>query len=407
MKKIIFLFLLGIIGISCSQTEKNFLETKDAYFGLTPPGLIPEVFAPGIVSDTTWAEHCQVAISPKGDEIFFSVYTSIYRSPDGKYNTEQLYHSKFTNGEWTKPQIAPFTNDNKHGGNGGPVFALDGTKLFFYQRKPRDKYMYYIEKENGKWSKEPINVGEPYNTKPGEVAKNWTPVFTKEGNAYKFNQEERVILKYKYEDVTFSQPDTMTIHKDFRLSFNIYVSPEESYFIFSGYHYKGMGGLDLYICFKQVDGSWGYPINMGDKINTNLNERFPVVSPDGKFMFFMRHTETQDIFWVSTSAFEDFEKESLVKSKKPPVFHPIELSSEELDNYVGLYSSPDLSMKIEIIKSGNILMGQLQGRRMFSLECYDKDKFKYDPGFLKIAFFPEENRMIMDRGGSIVEMNKE
>ena len=406
MKKLALPFLLGLICASCTQNENNFLESKDAYFGLTPPSSTPEVFAPGLVSDTSWAEHCQVAISPKGDEIFFSVYTSIYRSPDGKYNTEQLYHSKFSNGVWTKPEIAHFTDDNKHGGNGGPVFSLDGSKLFFYQRKPRDKFMYYIEKENGEWSKA-INVGEPYNTKAGEVAKNWTPVFTKKGNAYKFHQDKRVILKYKYEDVIFSQPDTMAVHKDFRLSFNVYVSPDESYYIFSGYHYKGIGALDLYICFKQDDGNWGYPINMGDKINTELNERFPTVSPDGKYLFFMRHTETQDIFWVSTSVFEDLEKESIIKSKNPPVFHSINLSPEELENYVGLYLSQDNSMKTEITKTGNILKGQLQAGRVFFLECYDTNKFKYDPGFLKIEFFPEEKKMIMDRGGNIVEMKKE
>jgi len=70
MKKIVFILSIGFIITSCSLSERNFLDTKDAYFGLTPPGLIPEVFAPGIVSDSTWAEHCQVTISPKGDEIY-------------------------------------------------------------------------------------------------------------------------------------------------------------------------------------------------------------------------------------------------------------------------------------------------------------------------------------------------
>lgn len=46
------------------QQDMSFFETKDAYFGQEPPGLNPEVFAPGIVSDSTWAEHCQIAISP-------------------------------------------------------------------------------------------------------------------------------------------------------------------------------------------------------------------------------------------------------------------------------------------------------------------------------------------------------
>ena len=56
---------------------------------------------------------------------------------------------------------------------------------------------------------------------------------------------------------------------------------------------------------KTNDDKWGDPINMGDKINTSTRERFPMVSPDGKYFFFMRHTETQDFFWVSTEVIEN------------------------------------------------------------------------------------------------------
>lgn len=65
---------------------------------------------------------------------------------------------------------------------------------------------------------------------------------------------------------------------------SIYISPEEGYLIFAG----GSDNADLFICFKNIDGKWGSPVNMGDKINTNEWERFPVVSPDGKYLFFTR-----------------------------------------------------------------------------------------------------------------------
>ncbi len=404
MKKILYLVLIGFICASCNQTKQSFLESKDAYFGLTPPGIIPEVFAPGIVSDTAWAEHCQVAVSPAGDEIYWSVYTSEYPKIDGTGNTEQLYYSKIENGIWTKPKISDFTSNNKHGGNGGPVFSLDGKKLFFYQRKPRDKYMYYVEKENGQWSKDPISIGEPYNTKTVDVATNWTPVFTNKGYAYKYNQQKRVILKYKYDEAQFSQPDTMRVHENFRLSFNVYVAPDESYYIFSGYNYKGFGDLDLCICFKDSDGNWGYPIIMRDEINTKARERFPVVSPDAKYLFFMRHTETQDIFWVSTKIFDKYKRESIETMKNPPVFNAIILESEELDKYIGEYSCPELTRKLTISKEDNLLKAQIADRSPFIIECYDNNKFKYDWRMLKIEFIPDENKLLLQSGSSIYEM---
>ena len=49
---------------------------------------------------------------------------------------------------------------------------------------------------------------------------------------------------------------------------------------------------------------------MGAEINTELRERFPTVSPDGKYMFFMRHTPGQDFFWVSTEIIKNLKAQS-------------------------------------------------------------------------------------------------
>ena len=46
---------------------------------------------------------------------------------------------------------------------------------------------------------------------------------------------------------------------------------------------------------------------MGGKINTDKYERFPSVSPDGKFLFFGRNMPETfgDIFWVDAKVIED------------------------------------------------------------------------------------------------------
>ncbi|MCF8235586.1 MAG: VCBS repeat-containing protein [Bacteroidales bacterium] len=59
------------IWLSKAFESSHFLKSKDAYFGLKLPALTPEVIAPGIVSDSTWAEHCQVAVTPDGNKLYF------------------------------------------------------------------------------------------------------------------------------------------------------------------------------------------------------------------------------------------------------------------------------------------------------------------------------------------------
>lgn len=303
-KSRIALLLISMAALlwSCTQTEAKFIDSKDAYFGLTPPGLIPKVFAPGIASDTSWAEHCQVAISQEGDEIFWSAWTTEYKTEDGEKNTEQIFYSKFENGKWSVPKRAEFTENNPHGLNGGPVFSPDGSRLFFYQVKSpwvsSKMNTYYVEKKDGKWGENPILLPQPYNS----TEQNYSPIFTKNGIAYRnlFGK----ISKYTYDNGNFTFIDSIVIHEGFRQAWNFYMSPNEDYVIFADRHEGGYGDFDLYISFKTAEHNWGYPINMGPKINSELRERFPTISPDGKYLFFMRHTETQDFFWVSTEIIE-------------------------------------------------------------------------------------------------------
>jgi len=303
MIKTLLFALIVSICVSCLQSERHFLESENAYFGLTPPGLIPEVFAPGIVSDTSWQEHCQMAILPKGDEIYWS------RFADGV--TEQIYFSKFINNSWTKPKLVEFIMDDLTLVNGQPTFSPDGKKIFFYSRNRPGGLGYidtwYVERTDDGWSK-PINAGHPFNTEGDDRP----PIITQKGNAYtmgkNFAEDKVNYLRFNYTDGKFSQPTTVSTYKDSPYWWPLYVSPNESYLIFPSAMKAGFGRLDLYICFKEENNTWGEPVNLGPEINTEISERFPIVSPDGKYLFFMRHTESWDIFWVSTELFDELRK---------------------------------------------------------------------------------------------------
>ncbi|MFH2143828.1 MAG: hypothetical protein ABIJ97_15495 [Bacteroidota bacterium] len=48
----------------------------------------------------------------------------------------------------------------------------------------------------------------------------------------------------------------------------------------------GIGGSDIYIMRKLPDGSWGKAENTGNTINTESDEAFPNISPDGGILYF-------------------------------------------------------------------------------------------------------------------------
>ncbi len=91
-----------------------------------------------------------------------------------------------------------------------------------------------------------------------------------------------------------------------------------------------------------------------------------------------------------------------------PEFTPsLELASADLDQYLGVYSSPTFPLKITITKNGNALIGQATGQPSFTLEAYELDKFRFEAAGLKLEFKPVDNKMILLQGGGKFELEME
>jgi hypothetical protein len=48
----------------------------------------------------------------------------------------------------------------------------------------------------------------------------------------------------------------------------------------------GFGELDIYMAKKLPDGNWGTPVNLGPTINSQYNESYPLISFDGRTLYF-------------------------------------------------------------------------------------------------------------------------
>ncbi len=82
-----------------------------------------------------------------------------------------------------------------------------------------------------------------------------------------------------------------------------------------------------------------------------------------------------------------------------PLFSTIELLSEDLDQYLGIYSSAQLPMKITVTKNNNKLIAQATGQSSFPLEATEKDKFIFQLAGIVLEFNPSEKTMMLKQGG--------
>ncbi|MGL1886896.1 MAG: hypothetical protein OCD76_10300 [Reichenbachiella sp.] len=255
MKVIKLLILTIAVSINTAFAQKNsandpgFPPLENRYLGQKPPGLIPELFAPGIVSTEEYVAFGG-DFTPDMRAFYFTRY-------GGKYKNPTLFVMQYENHRWGSESFLSTDIDN------------------------------YRERFNPGWSE--MKSLEPYKDLPihglSVSAKGtyYIDEFTAEGDGVlrcsRLINGEREAPK----------PLDIVINTG-KWPAHPFIAPDESYLMWD-VEIEGNYGADIYISFRQQDGSWGMPINMGDEINTGLYDQSPRVTPDEKYLFFWKGDE--------------------------------------------------------------------------------------------------------------------
>lgn len=283
---------------------------RGEYFGQKKPGMIPEVFAPGIIS-TVYLEHSPVSFSPDGKTAYWTSDFREFGTIEGR-----IFFSTQENGKWTSPQLAPFS-ENLNCYN--PIFSNDGSTLYFFvqpieEGKEPDPHIYRVEREKKGWSR-PHVVDIP--GMKGYLMTQFS--LTKKGTLYFSTDSEEGhgsfdIFRSQLINGRYTKPENLgdAINGKYWDSYP-YIDPEERFLIFTSMDRPdGYGGMDLHISFRIDDGSWTQAVNMGDRINTKGVEALASVSPDGKWLFFVSNRNGNvDIYWVDARIIEELQPKSL------------------------------------------------------------------------------------------------
>jgi hypothetical protein len=315
--------LLGwslLVATACGRQDQA-AGSPVVDLGYEPPGLEPAVFAPGLVS-TSHQEHSAPAVSPDGQEIYWSVWML----PRGPEQPPQVIRTiRRTRNGWSEPETAPFSGTYN---DGGPCFTPDGQRLIFYSNRPLtpegDKQVYdlwYIERQADGWSTPNhlgVNVAEGWFEASPSVASNGDLYFMagdpgdpsggRTDIYLSLFQDGRYITPQRLSDVV----NTSSARESFPC-----IAADQSYLIFcsdsrrftaSGAQVTGT--RRLMISFRGNDGSWQQPRSMGSLFNRE-GARFPGLGPDSRFFFFTRYVEepNEDIFWVDAGIIEQVRKQ--------------------------------------------------------------------------------------------------
>lgn len=295
---LVFIFIVTIVNISAGQERvENFPVLKGPYLGQKPPGMIPEIFAPGIIS-TDADEGCS-SFSRDGRLFLFARAGSTL---NGILLMQQI------DGVWSRPMLAPFSAgkydwDFVLAPNSKIVFVSSGRPIG-KDGLPQKEYRIWVSEQlEVGWSEPrllpfPVNSGQ-HDSYPS-VTDNETLYFFSnrkggigEGDIYKSGK-----IGTEYQEIeNLGSPINTKYHE-----VDPFIAPDESYIIFCSEKPSGFGGADIYISFREKDHSWTQPINIGDKINSSSDEYIPYVTPDSKYFFFTSNKSgSRDIYWVDSN----------------------------------------------------------------------------------------------------------
>jgi Tol biopolymer transport system component len=310
-KAVYFFILIALISLSITvfsdsgEPEGVGKDIKGDYLGQKPPGTTPEVFAPGIVS--TDEVELNSVFTPDGTEFYYSV------RKDEKYT---ILFMRQENGIWTEPRVAPFSTSYS---NVDMCVSHDGKKMFYGSNRPLSGQgdaesgydIWVVDREGSSWG-EPRNVDPGVNSGEHQIY----PTVTMDGTLYFQSRREgnlggSDVYRSRFVNGRYLEPENLgdAINTETNEG-DVLVAPDESFLIVTARgRSDSLSKSDLYISFQRSDGTWTPAENMGETINSEETEYCPMLSPDGKYLFFTStRTGNGDIYWMDAGIIDELRR---------------------------------------------------------------------------------------------------
>ncbi|MHC5108964.1 MAG: hypothetical protein ACYTHJ_03685 [Planctomycetota bacterium] len=274
--------------------------------------MTPQLFAPGLVN--TDAIELNGVLSPDGREFFFT------RIVDGEFT---MHRRVLEHGQWSKPQPVSVYDDDEKAIAVDMSYSPDGRMLYFLGRGStgtaygdNNLDLWRMERRGDGWNKARV-VPPPVSTEYPESY----PCAVADGSLYFSSSRPGghgaydIYRAQRRADGTFADPINVGPPINTESSEgDTFVAPDESYLIVTARRPGGLGQGDLYISFRDENGRWGTPLNLGSSINSEQTDFCPMMTPDGAYLFFSRRwgatwddTTRCEIYWVDARILARFQ----------------------------------------------------------------------------------------------------
>ena len=206
---------------------------------------------------------------------------------------EDIYFSEKKDGKWSMAKaVGPGINTEEQ--EGALCISADGQNMFFvgiHSFERPDIYM--VKKIGSRWTK-PVKMDAPVNTAAGESQ----PSISSDGKILYFCSNRAggygkidIWKSYRNNDGSWSQP--INLGPEINTAENDqspFIHPDNHTFYFTSEGHTGMGGYDYFMSKLDDAGKPGKAVNLGYPVNSTLDERGLVVNASGTTAYYASET---------------------------------------------------------------------------------------------------------------------
>jgi hypothetical protein len=264
-------FVVLVVSLAAAQTQP---VDERALFA---PAVL---FAPGVISTLDF--QFNATFTPDGNTVYFS-------KSDPGFNRITIVLSRRKNGQWTTPEVAPFSGIWK---DTDPFVSPDGSKLFFISNRPtggsntarKDYDMWYVDHTaTGAWG-EAMHLGAPVNSDGFEMY----PSLSRDGTLYfcgvRSEHPGPHLYRSRLVNGQYTTPELLPFSGP-ASDLDPTIAADDRFIVFSSRDRGGEGQGDLFVSFHHGE-DWTAPKNLGPVINSSFSEIATGLSPDNRTLYF-------------------------------------------------------------------------------------------------------------------------
>lgn len=225
---------------------------------------------------------------------------------EGKHQQEDFYITiKSNNDNWVVSQNLGRPINTKMN-EGAATISADGKTIIFTACEQYGNYgpnrngygscdLFFTRNIGNRWT-QPVNLGPPINTSKWEsqpsLSADGESLYFVRGKTSNGKRESDIMVSTIDAEGYWNKPVALpkTINTE-EAEGSVFIHPDNRTIYFSSNGHIGMGGSDLFMSQRDINGEWGEAINLGYPINTFNDENSLLVGPDGEIGFFASDRE--------------------------------------------------------------------------------------------------------------------